>query len=75
MRVNNREYKSLEDNLSLPKEWLHILNEEKPLLSLEYLINDATVEDVYDALEMMEVQKYLRLEAEKFNDVNKDRGS
>lgn len=61
--------------MSLPKEWIHILNAEAPLLSLEYLINDATVEDVYDALEMMEVQKYLRLEAEKFNDGNKDRSS
>ncbi|CAL1777664.1 hypothetical protein BRC2024_OFSGVTRC_CDS_0135 [Acinetobacter phage vB_AbaM_Rocket] len=41
------------------------------MLSLEYLINDATLEDVYDALEMMEVQKYLKIEAEKFEDDNK----
>ncbi|CAL1777562.1 hypothetical protein BRC2024_KCUCJSVR_CDS_0142 [Acinetobacter phage vB_AbaM_KissB] len=61
----------MEANLSLPKEWVHILNAEKPLLSLEYLINDATLEDVYDALEMMEVQKYLKIEAEKFEDDNK----
>lgn len=42
---------------------------------MEYLINDATIEDVYDALEMMETKKYLRLEAEKFENDNKDRGS
>lgn len=65
----------MEESISLPKEWIHILSAETPLLSLEYLINDATVSDVYDALEMMEISKYLRLEAEKFNNGDKDRSS
>jgi len=45
--------------------------DEKPLLSLEYLINDATISDVYDALEMMEIRKYMKIEAGKFEDDNK----
>lgn len=57
----------LERDLSLPKEWLHILADEKPILSMEYLINDATIEDVYDALEVIEFRKYLKMEAEKHN--------
>lgn len=52
---------------TLPQEWIHILTAENPPLSLEYLINDATIEDVYDALELIEIKKYLRLEAEKLD--------
>ncbi|WP_378347329.1 hypothetical protein [Acinetobacter baumannii] len=45
---------------------------EPPMLTLEYLINDATISDVYDALEMMEIKKYMKIESEKFN--NDDKG-
>lgn len=44
---------------------------EPPMLTLDYLINEATIEDVYDALEMMEIKKYMKIESEKFEDDNK----
>lgn len=59
---------------TLPQEWIHILTSENPPLSLEYLIQEATIEDVYDALELIEIRKYLRLEAEKFENGDKGGG-
>lgn len=60
----------MSDTLTTPKEWLYILNAERPLLSLEYLINDATINDVYDTIEIMEYQRYLRIEADKLEKLN-----
>lgn len=60
----------MNSTLSLPTEWVHILMADPPPLSLEYLINHATIEDVYDALELLEVKKYMKIESEKFENDN-----
>ena len=61
-RVNNKEFNKLQESLSIPVEWVTILADENPPLSLYELSHTATLHDVYDALEMIEFKKYLQIE-------------
>ena len=51
--------------MSLPIEWIQILSAENPPLSLYELSHTATMADVYDALEFLEFQRYLRIESDR----------
>ena len=61
-RVNNKEFNKLQESLSIPVEWVTILADDHPPLSLFELAHTATLHDVYDALEMIEFKKYLQIE-------------
>lgn len=69
-RVNNKEFKRLENDLSLPIEWIQILSAENPPLSLYELSHKATMRDIYDALEYIEFTKFLNIENEQLNKQN-----
>ena len=49
-------------------EWLTILAEDKPPLSLYELAHTATIHDVYDALELIEFNKYLTIEQQNLQE-------
>lgn len=64
-RVNKREYDRLENNLSLPVEWMEVLchpkTKDKPslLLKLKY---EMTVDDVLDLKEYYEYENLISYE-------------
>lgn len=43
-------------------EWLHILQADKPLATYYQLEYELTVPDVYDLLEILEVERFYKIE-------------
>lgn len=42
---------------------------------MEFLIKDATLEDIYDALELIEFKKFMRIEAENINEEDRKKAA
>lgn len=45
----------------MPKEWLHILQEERPLCTYNEL-KEMTVKEVHDVLEVIEMRRMYKIE-------------
>jgi len=52
----------------MPIEWMIILTSEKPLATYYQLEYELTVSDVYDILEIMEVDKFYTLEMKRIEE-------
>lgn len=52
----------------MPMEWLTILQSEKPLATYYQLEYELTVVDVYNILEIMEVDKFYSLEMQRIEE-------
>lgn len=55
----------------MPIEWWIILSQEKPKASFLELKRDMTVADVYDLLEIIELDKLQNHEMERIKDANR----
>lgn len=60
-------------NCSLPDEWVAILLAKNPPYTLYQLQNEVTMPELYDALELLEIQKFLDIEEERLKKENANR--
>lgn len=55
---------------SLPQEWLEVLFAKNPPYTLYQLQNEVTISELYDALELIEIQKLFEIEEQRINNEN-----
>lgn len=60
----------MKQDCSLPEEWIAILFAKNPPYTLYQLQNEVTISELYDALEVLEIQKLFDIEEERMNREN-----
>lgn len=60
----------MQRDCSLPEEWVAILFAKNPPYTLYQLQNEVTIIDLYDALEVLEIQKLFEIEEQRMNKEN-----